>query len=115
MKQHAIDATNKKLGRVASEAAKILMGKNLSSFKRNEIPDVSVLIENASKVDISTKKLTTKEYDNYSGYPSGRKVLTARQVVAKKGYSELFRKAVYGMLPTNRLRARMIKHLIVKE
>ena len=74
MKQHAIDATNKKLGRVASEAAKILMGKNLSSFRRNEIPDVSVLNENASKVDISTKKIPTKEYDNYSGYPSGRKL-----------------------------------------
>ncbi|OHA17650.1 MAG: 50S ribosomal protein L13 [Candidatus Taylorbacteria bacterium RIFCSPHIGHO2_01_FULL_46_22b] len=115
MKNHVIDATNKRLGRIASEAAKIIMGKDRADFARNTIPEVTVVIENASKIDISEKKLSTKEYDNYSGYAGGRKVLTASQVVEKKGYSELFRKAVYGMLPTNRLRAKMIKHLIVKE
>lgn len=115
MTHHTIDATNKKLGRIASEAAKILMGKNLPSFKRNEVPAVSVVIENASKIDISAKKLLSMRHERYSGYPGGRKVLSARHVVAKKGYSELFRKAVFGMLPTNRLRARMIKYLIIKE
>ncbi|OHA26311.1 MAG: hypothetical protein A3C06_04705 [Candidatus Taylorbacteria bacterium RIFCSPHIGHO2_02_FULL_46_13] len=115
MKTHVIDATDKKLGRVASEAAKLIMGKNLPEFTRNHLNQVSVVIENASKADISEKKLTTKTYDNYSGYPGGRRVLSASQTVARKGYRELFRKAVYGMLPTNRLRAKMIKYLIVKE
>ncbi|HEY4499020.1 MAG TPA: uL13 family ribosomal protein [Candidatus Paceibacterota bacterium] len=113
--QHIIDATNKKLGRVASDAAKLIMGKNLTSFTRNEIPEVTVTILNASKVDISQKKLRMGTYQNYSGYPGGRKVLSGSQVVSKKGYKELFRKAVYGMLPINKLRPKMIKHLIIKE
>jgi large subunit ribosomal protein L13 len=91
------------------------MGKHLTTFKRNEIPEVNVVIENASKADITVKKLSTKAYQRYSGYPGGLKTLSAAQTVAKKGFAELFRKAVYGMLPTNRLRPRMIKHLIVKE
>src|SRR3989344_4341655 len=115
MHTYTIDATNKKLGRVASEAAKLIMGKNLTSFKRNEIPEVSVIIENASKADISERKLSAKKYQRYSGYPGGLKILSATQVIAKKGYSELFKKAVHGMLPTNKLRPKMLKRLVVKE
>jgi len=115
MHTHTIDATNKKLGRVASEAAKLIMGKNLTSFKRNEIPEVSVIIENASKADISERKLSSKKYQRYSGYPGGLKELSATQIIAKKGYSELFKKAVHGMLPTNKLRPKMMKRLVVKE
>lgn len=115
MEKHIIDATSKKLGRVASQAASLIMGKHLATFKRNEIPDVVVTIENASKADITVKKLTEKEYQRYSGYPGGLKILSAAQTVAKKGYAELFRKAVFGMLPTNRLRAKMIKRLTVTE
>lgn len=113
--QHVIDATNKKLGRVASGAASLLMGKNLRDFKRNEIPTITVIIENASKADIPESKLAQLSYQRYSGYPGGRKVLSASQTIAKKGYSEIFKKAVYGMLPTNSLRPKMIKNLIVKE
>ena len=115
MQKHVLDATNKKLGRVASEAAHLIMGKNLTVFKRNEIPLITVVIENASKIDFPEKKRVIRRYERYSGYPGGRKVLSAIEVIAKKGYAELFRNAVYGMLPTNRLRAKMIKHLIVKE
>ena len=112
---HTIDATGKKLGRVASDAAKIIMGKNMPGFRRNVAPQVTVIIENASKADISERKLKTKEYRHYSGYPGGLKSLSAEQVVARKGYRELFKKAVHGMLPTNKLRAVMITHLVVKE
>ena len=115
MEKFTIDATNKKLGRVASEAARLIMGKHRADFVRNQIPEVAVTIENASKADISERKLSQLSYQNYSGYPGGRKVLKATEVIAKKGYGELFRKAVYGMLPTNKLRPRMIKHLTVKE
>ena len=91
MKRYTLDATNNKLGRIASKAASIIMGKNLASFKRNEIPDVEVLIENANKVDMPERKLSSKTYQRYSGYPGGRKVLSAAQMIAKKGYRELFR------------------------
>ncbi len=115
MKIHTIDASGKKLGRVASEAASFIMGKHLVSFKRNEIPLVTVIIENASKADLPERKLSAMTHERYSGYAGGRKVLSAKQVSAKKGHRELFKIAVHGMLPANKLRARMIKRLIVKE
>lgn len=114
MERFVIDATNKRLGRVASEAAHIIMGKNRTDFARNVVPQVSVVVENASKIIMTEKKLAVKRYQSYSGYPGGRKVLSGAEVIAKKGYAELFRRAVHGMLPRNKLRAKMIKHLIVK-
>lgn len=115
MENHVLDATNKKIGRVASAAAIILMGKNRTDFARNKIPNVRVIIENASKADISQKKKGKKTYQNYSGYPGGLRTVSMSQVIAKKGFKEIFRKAVYGMLPTNKLRPQMIKKLIIKE
>lgn len=114
MRTYTLDATNKKLGRVASDAAQLIMGKNRSDFARNTIPSVTVVIEHASQADISERKLRSSKYQSYSGFPGGRKVLNAAQLAQQKGYPELFRKAVYGMLPTNKLRARMIKRLVVK-
>jgi large subunit ribosomal protein L13 len=115
MQRYTLDANGKKLGRLASEAAILLMGKQLTNFTRNRIPDVLVSITNASKADIGEKKMSQKSYEHYSGYPSGRRVLSAREVVERKGYRELFRRAVYGMLPTNTLRSKMIKRLVVTE
>lgn len=112
---HTIDATDRKLGRLASEIATILMGKNRVDFARNKVADVSVTVENASKMDITEEKLDTKEYDRHSGYPGGRKVETARDVVQKKGYSELIIRAVRGMLPKNKLQDPTMKNLVVKE
>ena len=112
---HTIDAAGKKLGRVASEAAKIIMGKDLVSFARNTAPKVKVVIENASKIHVTEKKMTQKQYKRYSGYPGGLRFKSMTEVIAEKGYKEIFRKAVYGMLPTNKLRAIMIKNLEVKE
>lgn len=113
--KYEIDAQNKKIGRVASEVAKILMGKNRVDYARNKIPMVKVKILNASKVGVTNKKMTTKEYKNYSGYPGGLKETSMKKVVADKGMKEVFRKAVYGMLPTNKLRAQMIKNLVITE
>ena len=112
--RYTIDAENKKIGRVATEAAVFLMGKNLTDFKRNAIPEVTVEIKNTDKASIDEKKIAQKTYSRYSGYPGGLRQPTARQVVAKKGNKELFREAVLGMLPKNKLRARMIKNLIIK-
>ena len=112
--KYTIDAQNRKIGRVATEAAVFLMGKNLPTFKRNSIPEVTVEITNTSKASFDEKKMATKTYSRYSGYPGGLKQPTAAQVVAKKGHGELFREAVSGMLPKNKLRAKMLKNLIIK-
>ena len=111
--KYTIDATNKKIGRVATEAAVFLMGKNLASFRRNAIPNVTVEIKNTAKASIDEKKMLQKTYSRYSGYPGGLKQPTSKQVVGKKGHKELFREAVLGMLPKNKLRVKMIKNLII--
>lgn len=110
---YSIDATNKSLGRVATEAAKILMGKNRVDFAKNKIPEVKVSIINASKINIRNKKLETKTHKNYSGYPGGLKETPLKKVVLDKGYKELFVHAIKGMLPKNKLRDRMMQNLVI--
>ena len=112
--KYTIDAQGKKLGRVASEAAALLRGKGLATFTRNELPDVSVEIANASGLSLTEKKKDTTAYRRYSGYPGGLKEMTMRELVAKKGYGELLRKVILGMLPRNRQRSRLIKKLVVR-
>jgi large subunit ribosomal protein L13 len=113
--KHTIDATNKRIGRVASEAAKLLMGKNTTDFQRNVAPAVEVEVVNASKLDIPAKKLEEKQYKSFSGYPGGLSMTTMKRVIEKKGHKELIRHAVLGMLPTNKLRSRMIKNLTITD
>ncbi len=115
MQKYTLDAQNKKIGRIASEAAKILMGKNTTTYVRNAIPNVEVEIINTSKADISLQKVNQPLKPRYSGYPSGIIVETVASTIARKGHKEVFRKAVYGMLPTNKLRAKMIKRLKISE
>jgi len=91
------------------------MGKNLPEFKRNSIPDVKVEILNASKASIGDKKLVQETYARYSGYPGGLRKPTMEKVIAKKGHAELFKVAVFGMLPKNKLRAKMIQNLTITE
>jgi len=112
--EYTIDAKGKKLGRIATEAAVLLMGKNSPDFKRNEVANVKVSIENVSELDIDDKKMDNKEYKRYSGYPGGLKIRKMKEVIAKKGYAEIVEKAVYGMLPANKLRAKIMKNLIIK-
>lgn len=113
--KYTIDAKDRTVGRVATEAAVLLMGKNLKEFKRNVVSDVKVEIKNTSKANIDEKKLLQKTYSRYSGYPGGLRKPTMSQVVAKKGYGEIFREAVSGMLPKNKLRSKMLANLTVTE
>ncbi|MEX1027303.1 MAG: 50S ribosomal protein L13 [Candidatus Paceibacterota bacterium] len=113
--EHTIDAQNRSLGRVASEAAKVLMGKHEASFERNAIAPVTVRIVNAGKSAITSKKLDEKVYMSYSGHPGGRTDRTRRKVVEQRGYGEVFRRSVYGMLPANRLRKQIMKNLVIEE
>ncbi|MDP1625030.1 MAG: 50S ribosomal protein L13 [bacterium] len=112
---HTINAENKKIGRIASEAAKILMGKNSVTYQPNVVADVEVHITNASKADITSKKKDEKVYTRYSGFPGGLISQTLGHMIERKGYSEAFRVAVKGMLPKNKLQDRMLKNLIVTE
>jgi large subunit ribosomal protein L13 len=113
--EHTIDATNKSIGRVATQAAVFLMGKDTALFKKNVAPKVKVKIENVSKANISVKKIKETKYNRYSGYPGGLKKVSMEKIIENKGYSEIFRKAVYGMLPANRLRKVMMKNLVIKD
>ena len=113
--RYVLDAENKKIGRVATEAAVFLMGKNESDFARNTIPQVVVEIKNASKANIDEKKMLQNTYSRYSGYPGGLRQPTMEQVIAKHGYSELFKEAVKGMLPKNKLRQKMMNNLKISE
>lgn len=113
--KHTIDAQGKKLGRIASEAAKILIGKNSVEFARNKAPQVTVEVINAGKISVTEAKLRNKEYKNYSGYPSGLNIQSLSKLVEKKGMSEAVKNAVKGMLPKNKLQAIMIKNLTVTE
>ena len=113
--KYVIDAQNKKLGRVAQEAATLLMGKNTPEFAKNIVPDVTVEIINTSKADINARRKADKYYKNYSGFPGGQRIRTMEKVIEDKGYSEVFRLAVKGMLPDNKLKAKMMANLVVTE
>ena len=115
IKKHNIDASGKRLGRVASEVAALLIGKDRTDAVRHQVAPVEVIVEHAANLMIEEKKRMQTEYDRYSGYPGGRSVLTMQKLIEKKGYSEVLRKAIYGMLPSNRLRAPRMKKLIIIE
>jgi large subunit ribosomal protein L13 len=110
-----IDAKGKKLGRVASQAASLLIGKDSTDFRRNVVPKTEVIIVNAGGLDLNEKKLDQKKYKRYSGYPGGLKEEVMRHKLARRGIAEIVKQTVYGMLPKNKLRSRMIKNLKVSE
>ena len=113
--KYTIDSANKSLGRVASEAATILMGKKTTAYARNIAPDVTVHITNASQVKMSSKKLADTVFKHHTGYRGSLKSVALTRFIKEKGYPELFRKTVYGMLPINKLRAKIIQNLHVSE
>ena len=114
-KHITIDASGMALGRLASTVAKDLMGKNTTEYEKHILPNITVTVNNASKRKISVKKMDEKLYERYSGYPGGLKFRTLGDLIEKKGYKEVVWLAVYGMLPGNKLRPRIMKHLIVND
>lgn len=113
--EHIIDAKGKALGRVATEAASVLLAKNSTSVKKNVVADVTVRITNASLLSIADKKMKQKLYHSHSGYLGNQRVLTLRHVIEKKGHGDALIRAVKGMLPTNTLRDKRLKHLIIED
>ena len=113
MKKYKIDASGKILGRLAGEIAILLRGKNEATFLPHVDVGNSVEVTNADKIKITGNKFKGKEYWRYSGYPGGIKRRTYEEVIEKKDSGEVLRKAVYGMLPGNRMRAKLMKRFTI--
>ncbi len=107
---HTIDATNRVLGRLAAEIAVLLMGKLKSNFVRYKDIGDFVVVKNVDKLRITGKKMDQKKYFRHSEYLGGGKETPLRTLFKEKP-QEVLRKAVWGMLPKNKLRNEMIKRL----
>lgn len=107
-----IDATNEVLGRLASQIAKILRGKNKPSYTPHVDCGDYVIVINADKVKLTGNKLTDKVYTRHTGYPGGQRFATPADYLAKKP-TFIVEKAVRGMLPKNRLGDAIFKNLKV--
>ncbi|MBI4087945.1 50S ribosomal protein L13 [Candidatus Kaiserbacteria bacterium] len=112
---YVIDASGRTLGRVASEAAKALMGKTRADYVPHVRSDVEVIVSNASKLRIDERKRTSQTYQRYSGYPGGLKEETLATLSKRKGIGEVIRRAVERMLPRNTMRVARLKNLTVTE
>lgn len=110
-----IDASERTLGRVASEVAISLMGKTKTSFERNKYSGMPVRVINATKLRITPKKLESIYHTRYSGIPGGLRTLKGTETAEKKGLKELIRLATYQMLPSNKLRRTMMKNLKIED
>jgi len=99
---YIIDATGKPLGRVSTEAARILRGKHKPIFTPNMDTGDFVIIINADKVVLTGNKLEQKKYYHYSGYPGGLREVAYKDLMATRP-TLVLEKAVRGMLPHNRL------------
>ena len=111
-KWYVIDATEKTLGRLAAEVAKILRGKNKPDFTPHMDTGDHVIVVNADKVVLTGKKLVQKTYFRHSGYPGGTTFTKAGDML-KKRPERVVEMAIKGMLPRNSLGRKMFTKLKV--
>lgn len=107
-----IDAEGQTLGRLASQIATILRGKNKPMFTPHMDTGDNVVVINAEKVVLTGSKMTDKQYFSYSGYPGGEKFVNPETVLAKNP-TFLITNAVKGMLPKNKLGRRLLTNMRV--
>ena len=107
-----IDATNEVLGRLSSQIAKILRGKHKPSYTPHVDCGDYVIVINAEKVKLTGKKMTDKEYIDFTGYPGGQRIKSPADLQAK-GADRLVLRVVKGMLPKNKLGAQLLRNLRV--
>lgn len=105
-----IDASNRSIGRVASEAAGVLMGKYDTGFMPNKVSLVLVEVQNAAKLSIDHRKSISKMYYRHSGYIGNLKKKSLKET-AEKDIGLLLRRTVSHMLPDNRLRKARLENL----
>ncbi len=111
-KWYVVDAAGKVLGRLASRIAAILRGKHKPIYSPHLDCGDYVIVINADKIRLTGKKWERKIYYWHTGYPGGLKKRSAREIFQRRP-EELIIRAVRGMLPKNKLRDRMMKHLKV--
>lgn len=109
-----IDAKDQTLGRLASRAASELIGKNSPAFLKYIKEDHLVEIINAAKIKVTGSKMKDKRYKRYTGYHSGLRERSLGKEFARSP-SYVVRKTIWGMLPKNKLRKRIIKNLAVTD
>jgi large subunit ribosomal protein L13 len=107
-----IDAEGKILGRLATEIAVLLRGKNKPTFSNFLDTGDFVIVVNAEKVAVTGRKLAQKEYYSHSQYPGGLKTEVLQDLLAKKP-EEVIKRAVWGMIPKNKLGRAVYKKLKV--
>ncbi len=111
---HTIDAQGRSLGRLASEIAVLLRGKHKPTFVPNQDMGDFVLVKNIKKIRFTGKKLENKKYYHHTGFMGGLKEKPLK-VLFEEDPGEVLKRAVFGMLPKNKLRAEQIKRLKTEE
>ena len=107
-----VDATNLVLGRMSTEVARVLTGKNKVTYTPHEDHGDFIIIINAEKIKLTGNKLEQKKYYNHSGFPGGLRTRTAGTMIEKYP-EEMVKKAIWGMIPHNKLGRKQIKKLFV--
>lgn len=109
-----IDATGQAVGRVCTQIATILRGKNKPDFTPHIDSGDFVTVINASKVKFTGRKLVQKDYHHHTMYPGGLKTISMKKVF-EKDPTDVIRRAIVKMLPKNKLRKDMMKRLTIKK
>lgn len=107
-----VDASGQTVGRLATQIASVLKGKHKPEYTPNQPMGDFVVVVNAEKVVFTGRKLDQKVYTRYTGYQGGLKMTTAREML-EKAPERVLEKAVWGMLPKNRLGRKLIRRLKV--
>lgn len=110
---HTIDAANKVLGRLASQIAILLQGKNKPKFYPYKDMGDFVIVKNIAQIKLTGKKIEQKKYFRHSGYLGGEKEIPIKKILTQKP-EELLRRVVAGMLPKNKLRKIRLKRLKIE-
>lgn len=108
--QNKFDAKGIAIGRLASQVALVLQGKDQASYQPNLVTNRKIVVFNLAQVKFTGKKLSQKKYHKYSGYPSGIKTKTMEEFF-NRDPRMLFEMLIYNMLPKNKLRKKMLKNL----
>ena len=107
-----VDASGQHLGRFASKVAKLLRGKHKPNFTPHVDCGDNVIIINADKIVLTGNKWSDRIYLSYTGYPGGQRETTPAQLMEKSS-DRLFRKVIKGMLPKNKLGAKILKNVYI--
>lgn len=109
---HVLDATSAPLGRLATRAAELLMGKHRPDYVPNKVAPVYVVVTNSDSLKVTGDKMNQKMYRHYTGYPGGLKERALKEEMIRDS-REVIRMAIFGMLPKNNLRAERMRQLKV--